>query len=175
MTWTRSPASFAGLVALPLAAVALAGCGGSSTASVSAALPKTASGRPATIGLAKTGLGTMLVNSKGRSVYVFQKDSGTKSACFGACATNWPPVRASGIPTVGSGLKSSLVAVSKRSDGSSQVTYDGHPLYLFAGDHSAGSTSGQRVNAFGGAWYALSPAGTAITSSPSSSGGGYGY
>ena len=176
MTFTRTATFLASLAALPLAAFALAGCGGGGSGSASAALPKTASGSPATVGVASSALGQILVNSKGLSLYVFGKDSGSKSACVGACATNWPPLRASGKPTVGGGLKSSLVGTSSRPDGTSQVTYNGHPLYLFASDSSAGQTGGQGVNAFGGVWYVLSPAGNQITSTPTpNSGGGNGY
>jgi predicted lipoprotein with Yx(FWY)xxD motif len=176
MTYTRSATFLASLAALAFAAVALAGCGSGGTSA--SALPKTASGRPATIGVASSGLGNIVVNSKGRSLYVFGKDSGSKSACLGACSANWPPLRADGKPTIGSGLKSSLVGLSRRSDGASQVTYNGHPVYLFVGDKSAGQTSGQGVNAFGGVWYVLSPAGNKITTTSSSgggSGGGFGY
>ena len=86
-------------------------------------------------------------------------------------------MRATGKPSVGSGLTASKVGTTKRSDGKPQVTYNGHPLYRFAGDQKAGDTSGQGVNAFGGIWYALSPAGTTVTGSGSgsSTGGGNGY
>jgi predicted lipoprotein with Yx(FWY)xxD motif len=175
MTRNASVSLLATVVALPLAAVALAGCG-SGGSNASAALPKTASGSPATVGVVNNGLGNILVNSQGRTLYLFKKDVGTKSSCLGACAANWPPLRASGKLTVGTGLKASLLGTTKRSDGKPQVTYNGHPLYRFGGDTSAGQTSGQGVNAFGGLWYVLSSAGNQITSAPSSGGGGgYGY
>ena len=174
MTLKRSATFLASLAALPLAAFALAGCGGGSSDSASVTLPKTTSGRPATLGVSNSGLGQILVNSTGRSLYLFEKDTGSTSTCLGACATNWPPLRANGKPTIGSGLKSSLVGTSTRSDGSSQVTYNGHPLYLFADDESAGETSGQGVNAFGGLWYLLSASGSEITTAPNLGGGGGG-
>jgi predicted lipoprotein with Yx(FWY)xxD motif len=97
------------LAALPLAALALSGCGGGGgSANASPPAPRTSSGRPATVGVANTGLGKILVNSKGRTLYLFQKDSGTTSACEGACATNWPPLRSTGAPTVGSGADASF-------------------------------------------------------------------
>jgi predicted lipoprotein with Yx(FWY)xxD motif len=108
-------------------------------------------------------------------VYLFQKDTGTKSTCTGACAAAWPPVRATGKATVGAGLSAAKVGTTPRSDGKPQLTYNGHPLYLYAADAKAGATNGQGVNAFGALWYVLSPAGSAITSSggsSSSSGGG---
>jgi predicted lipoprotein with Yx(FWY)xxD motif len=167
--------------AVPLLALA-AGCGGSGGGSPAAAVkpPKTASGHAATVGVASGSLGKFLVDSKGRTLYLFKKDQGTKSACSGACATNWPPLQASGKPTVGSGAQASMVSTTKRSDGSRQVTYNGHPLYLFQADQHAGDTTGQGVNAFGAAWYVVSPAGSAITAKPSASnssnsGGGNGY
>ncbi|MDQ1520153.1 MAG: hypothetical protein QOI55_1226, partial [Actinomycetota bacterium] len=107
------------------------------------------------------------------TVYLFGADKGTKSACSGACAVNWPPLVASGTPTAGSGAKASLVGTSTRSDGKKQVTYNGHPVYLFARDQKAGDTNGQGVNAFGGSWFALTPAGSQASGSGSGSGSGY--
>ena len=97
----------------------------------------------------------------------------TKSTCTGACAIEWPPLRAPGKPTVGGGANASVVATSARSDGKPQVTYNGHPLYLFSADQKAGDTNGQGVNAFGGLWYVLSSSGNQITTS-AGSGGGFG-
>jgi predicted lipoprotein with Yx(FWY)xxD motif len=160
--------------AVPLAAVVLAGCGGASSGS--AASPTTANGRPATVGIASDGnLGKILVDSQGRTLYLFQKDDGTKSACYSACATAWPPLRASGKPTIGGGAEASLVATAARSDGKPQVTYGGHPLYLYQGDQRPGDTNGQGLTAFGGGWFTLSPAGKQVADKPSSSGGGNGY
>ena len=158
--------------AVPLAVLALAGCGGHATGSG----PTTANGRPATVGVADDGsLGKILVDSQGRTLYLFQKDSGTKSACSGACASAWPPLRASGKPTAGSGAKASLLGTTPRSDGKPQVTYNGHPLYGYQGDSKAGDTNGQGINGFGAPWYVLSPTGNEITAASSSSGGGSGY
>jgi predicted lipoprotein with Yx(FWY)xxD motif len=164
----------AGLATLPLAAAALAGCGGGGgSASASPAHPKTASGHTATVGIANSGLGKILVNAQGRTLYLFQKDRGARSACSGACARNWPPLHATGKPATGSGADASLLGTTMRSDGTSQVSYNGHPLYLFSGDSNAGDTSGEGLNAFGGSWYALSAAGNQVVRTPSSSGGGY--
>ena len=120
---------------------------------------RTADGSSATVNGATTGLGATLVNSHGLTIYLFKKDTGTKSACSGACASAWPPVRTSGKPTVGGGAKASLVGTAKRSDGKPQVTYNGHPLYLFQGDKKPGDTNGQGITAFGAAWFGVSPAG----------------
>jgi predicted lipoprotein with Yx(FWY)xxD motif len=164
-----------GLAAVPAAALAVAGCGGGGGATAASAAPKTSSGHAATVGVASTGLGRILVDSKGRTVYLFKRDAGTKSACFGACAGAWPPVRASGTPTVAGGAKASLVGTTRRSDGAPQVTYSGHPLYLFSGDQEPGQTTGQGVKAFGAAWFAVSAAGSQVSGASSSSGGGGGY
>jgi predicted lipoprotein with Yx(FWY)xxD motif len=163
---SSAPVTFlATLVALLVAVVALAGCGGGGSASP--APPKTAGGRAATLGVGSVGLGKILVDSRAHTLYLFKKDSGTTSSCFGACAANWPPLRARGTPTVGSGAKASLVATTVRSDGKAQVTYNGHPLYRFSGDEKAGDTNGEGVNAFGGNWYVVDPSGNKIVTSTS--------
>jgi predicted lipoprotein with Yx(FWY)xxD motif len=95
------------------------------------------------------------------------------STCTGTCAIEWPPLRATGNPTVGGGATASIVATSARSDGKPQVTYNGHPLYLFSGDQKSGDTNGEGVNAFGGLWYALSSAGNQIVHMAPNSGIGY--
>jgi predicted lipoprotein with Yx(FWY)xxD motif len=177
MTHSKPITSLAAAVAIPLAALVVAGCGGGggSGASATAASPKTTSGRSATVGVAKTGLGKILVDSKGRTIYLFKKDQGAKSVCTGVCANDWPPVRASGKPTVGGGTNASMVAITRRSDGARQVTYHGHPLYLYEGDHKPGETNGQGLTAFGAGWYALTSAGNQVSGRASSSGGVSGY
>src|SRR4051812_27406599 len=122
----------AALAAVALAALAFAGCGGNDddgNATASSPPPKTTSGGSATVGVGSTSLGHFLVDSQGRTIYLFQKDTGTKSTCFGACATSWPPVRVSGKPTAGSGVNASMLGTTPRSDGKAQVTYNDHPLY----------------------------------------------
>jgi predicted lipoprotein with Yx(FWY)xxD motif len=178
MTRSRPITFFAGAAVVPLVALAIAGCGnggGGGGATAATPPPKTSSGQPATVGVANSGLGKILVNSQGRTLYLFAKDSGTKSSCTGACASAWPPLRANGNATVGSGASASMVATTPRSDGKPQVTYNGHPLYLYQGDQQAGDTNGQGVTAFGGGWFAVSPAGNQVSGAASSSGGGGGY
>jgi predicted lipoprotein with Yx(FWY)xxD motif len=161
-----------------LAAVA-AGCGGGAATAASSAPPKTASGQAATVGISNTGIGQVLVNTQGRTLYLFKADQGTKSACTGACAAAWPPLLAKGKPTLGKGINASLVGTAMRPEGTTQVTFNGHPLYLFAHDQKAGETNGQGVSAFGAAWFALNSAGNQVSAQPSSSsssgGGGLGY
>ena len=153
---------------LPLLALVAAGCGsndGTSTA-------KAAGGSSATVSVASTGLGKILVDSHGDTLYLFAKDTGGKSTCSGECAAAWPPLRASGKPTAGGGAKASLLGTTPRSDGKPQVTYNGHPLYGFEGDSKPGDTTGQGSPAFGAPWYVLSASGNQITTQ---SGGGSGY
>ena len=170
MTRTRPIAFLSSAAVVPLMALAVAACGGSGGSAATAATPpKTTHATSATVSLANTGLGSILVDSPGRTLYLFEADSGTKSACSGACAAAWPPLLAHGKPTVGSGLNASLIGTAKRSNGAVQVTYNGHPLYLFVKDTAAGQTTGQGLTAFGAPWYALSAAGDANTTQPSSS------
>jgi predicted lipoprotein with Yx(FWY)xxD motif len=157
----------AAVVALAVLAVTVS-AGGASTSAVGVA-------KSHTVNVRGSSLGKILVNSKGRTLYLFKKDSRRKSACTGACAKAWPPLRANGKPTVGSGASASRVGTIRRSDGKPQVTYKGHPLYLFQGDTKAGDTNGQGLTAFGGSWFALSPAGNQVASHTSAPGGGGGY
>ena len=175
MTISRPIRLIAAAAVVPAVALVLAACGSSNdTATASNSPPATASGKPATLGVASNGsLGKVLVDSQGRTLYLFQKDSGTRSACTGACAASWPPLRDSRKPVAGSGASASMVTTAPRTDGSPQVVYNGHPLYLFSGDKNPGDANGQGVTAFGGAWYAVSPAGDMVKGSPSSSSGGY--
>ena len=174
MTRNR-PIGFLATAAASLVALAVAGCGSSNdnTSAAAPAMQRTGHSSP-TVSLASTPLGKILVDSQGRTLYLWQKDAGTKSACSGACAAAWPPLRVAGKPTVGAGLAAAKIGTTARSDGKRQVTYNGHPLYGFAGDTKAGQTSGQGSTGFGAPWYVLSASGNAITAAPSSSGGGNG-
>ena len=173
-----SRGSLIGLALVPL--VALAACG-SDDGGASAAPTSASSGNgqtAATVDVADNTLGPILTDQQGHTLYLFAKDSSTTSMCTDACAAAWPPLRSDAQPTVaGSGTDPSLIGTAPRSDGSPQVTYNGHPLYLFTGDQNAGDANGQGVNAFGATWYTLSPAGDEITASASntgsSSGSGY--
>ena len=123
------------------------------------------------VSTAKTSLGRILVDSRGRTLYLFQKDRSGKSACSGQCAAFWPPLITTGRPRVASGAKASLVGTTRRADGRLQVTYNHHPLYRFAKDTTKGQTKGENLTAFGAAWYAVSPAGVKVVKH----GGGGGY
>jgi predicted lipoprotein with Yx(FWY)xxD motif len=107
--------------------------------------------------------GTFLTDGSGRAVYMFAKDGTDKSACDGACASAWPPVTTTGSPAASGGAQSSDLGTLTRSNGVKQVTYDGHALYYFAGDSSAGQTNGQGVDGFGAKWWLVAPSGAIIT------------
>jgi predicted lipoprotein with Yx(FWY)xxD motif len=164
----RRPITFLATAAvIPLTALAVAACGGSGGAATASPAPApSTSQQTATLRVANSRLGSILVNSNGRTLYLFKADIGTKTACTGACATAWPPLRATGKPTAGTGLTASKLGTTTRSDGTQQVTYNGHPLYLFVKDQKPSQTTGQGVTAFGAAWFAVSPAGNQISSGP---------
>jgi predicted lipoprotein with Yx(FWY)xxD motif len=171
MTRSRPINFLAGAALMPLVALAVAACGGGGAATA-ASPPKTSSGASATVGVANSSLGSILVDSTGRTLYLFKADVGAKSACSGACATAWPPLLATVTPTAGTGLTASKLRTITRSDGKQQVTYNGHPVYLFIKDKKPGQTTGQGVTAFGAAWFALTPSGNQASAPASSSGGG---
>ena len=175
----------AGLAAL---ALALTACASSSSSS---STPATATAAPAAAGssaAASTSSGTtvnmttingtaVLTNSAGKTLYWFAPDTSTTSKCTGSCATYWPPV--TGPVTAGSGVTGTLGTIT-RSDGTTQATYDGHPLYTYVGDTAAGQAKGNGLNLSGGLWYEMTvsgakPAVHASSTSTSTSGGGYGY
>jgi predicted lipoprotein with Yx(FWY)xxD motif len=109
---------------------------------------------------AKVGdLGTIIVNSAGLTLYDFHKDKGGTSACYGACAGAWPPLLTEGEPKAEAGAMASQLGTTKRKDGSVQVTYNGWPLYTYAGDKAPGEANGNDIDQFGAEWYALQPNG----------------
>jgi predicted lipoprotein with Yx(FWY)xxD motif len=176
MTRTKPLSLLLAFAAVALVAVVVAGCGGGGDQATAASGGSNMAGGSSTIGVSDVGsLGKVLVDSQGRSVYLFEKDSGPKSTCSGACAVEWPPVTTSGKPSAGSGVSASMLGTTKRSDGSTQVTYNGHPLYRFTGDMKSGDATGENVDAFGAEWYVLSSAGHKVVGKATGSGGGYAY
>ncbi|MCW2933297.1 MAG: hypothetical protein JWM19_4259 [Actinomycetia bacterium] len=117
---------------------------------------------------ASSSAGSFLTDGSGRAVYHWMKDTGDMSNCSGACAGAWPPVTASGTVTASGGAKTSDLGTITRSDGTKQVTYDGHPLYYFAGDSGAGTASGQGSDGFGAKWWLVAPTGSDVTASVTS-------
>jgi predicted lipoprotein with Yx(FWY)xxD motif len=163
------------LPATAAAAAVVAACSSSGTPSgTPASGGSSAHVAAAAIGLktVKVGGATVLTNAKGFTLYSFAPDTSTTSKCNGTCAQNWPPVK----PATASGVKGAFATI-KRSDGSAQLTFHGHPLYTFVGDKSPGQASGNGINAFGGLWHEATASGTAAPAgnSSSSGGGGYGY
>jgi predicted lipoprotein with Yx(FWY)xxD motif len=132
----------------------------------------------ALVGLRKTKLGPVLVDARGRTLYLFEKDRKGKSACETACVTYWPPLVSRATPRAGKGVHRSMLGLTRRQDGRRQVTYAGHPLYSFVGDKTAGQTSGEGLTNFGAEWYALAASGRSVKPTQPSSGGygsgGYG-
>jgi predicted lipoprotein with Yx(FWY)xxD motif len=121
------------------------------------------SGTAAKVGVRSTKLGKVLVNGKGVTLYLFMKDKNGKSACTGSCATAWPPLLTSGRAHVGGSASAAKLGTTRRSDGTTQVTYNGHPLYTFIKDNNKpGSTAGEGIEAFGAEWYVLGPNGKKI-------------
>jgi predicted lipoprotein with Yx(FWY)xxD motif len=160
-----------------LAALAVAGCGSSSSSSSSGeggygsgeestgttnASSQEAGGGAATLAVKDVGgdAGTVLVDSKGFTLYYFEKDKkGGSSTCYGACAGGWPPLTTEGAPKGMSGVQASKLGTTKRSDGTMQVTYAGWPLYTYVADTKPGEDNGTDVKAFGASWYPLHPNG----------------
>jgi predicted lipoprotein with Yx(FWY)xxD motif len=170
MTRSKPITFLAGAAVIPLAALAVAACGGGGAATAAsppvASNTTTAPTQTASVRVANTRLGRILVDSAGRTLYLFKADSGTSSTCTGACAIAWPPLRTSATPAVAGSANAALVGSISRSDGARQVTYNGHPLYTFVKDHKPGDVNGQGLTAFGAAWFAVSPTGNQISSQP---------
>lgn len=169
---TRTAYAFGLLVAL--LALVVAGCGGggdsSSESSATSGGAGTTESSPETGGAVLTsasvsGLGSVLVDPEGLTVYEFAKDQGTTSSCYGACEEAWPPVITTGEPTAGEGASASELGTTERKDGTLQVTYAGHPLYTFVEDKAPGEANGNGSEAFGGMWWALDESGAMVEGS----------
>ena len=175
----------AGLAAL---ALALSACASSSSSSPAASTPAAGAGSSApassaggsTLSMTTINGTAVVTNSKGMTLYWFVPDTSTTSKCTGSCSTYWPPV--TGTVTAGTGVTGTLGTIT-RPDGTTQATYDGHPLYTYVGDTAPGQAKGNGLNLSGGLWYEMTvsgakPAaatGTSTGSSSSTGGGGYGY
>jgi predicted lipoprotein with Yx(FWY)xxD motif len=158
-------------------AVALAAAGVAAAAAVTHQSAGSSAASNATAGrvtLHQTKVGKVLATSSGRTLYLFMADKHGKSACYGKCATNWPPLMKKGNVSASAGVKAALLGTTARKTGGLQVTYKGHPLYLFKLDHGAGQIAGQGLNFFGGKWYVVSSAGSPNKAAPPAGGGGTG-
>ena len=150
------------------AALIAAGCGGSESGGAygggetergSAAASNSATSGAVVSAAMTPELGKVLVDSQGHTLYVFQKDMGGRSSCYGGCEQVWPPLTGEGAPQAGEGAMAGRLGTSPRRDGSVQVTYAGHPLYTYVEDSKPGDTNGNGFNSFGGLWHALKPSG----------------
>jgi predicted lipoprotein with Yx(FWY)xxD motif len=158
---------------IPIAAIAaiavvviIAVSGGTSknaTSTAAAGAQPAAAGANSTIGTTSGKLGTYLVDAKGRTLYLFEADKPNMSTCSSACLNIWPALSANGrAPVAKGGVQSAKLGVTKAGNGKSIVTYNGHPLYYYAGDQKAGDTTGQGLDQFGAGWYVVTPAGSKI-------------
>jgi predicted lipoprotein with Yx(FWY)xxD motif len=178
----RKILSAAGLAALALALSACASSASSSSSTPATTAPAAggSSASGSTVNMTTINGIAVVTNSSGKTLYWFVPDTSTASKCTGSCATYWPPV--TGPVTAGSGVTGTLGTIT-RSDGTTQATYDGHPLYTYVGDTAAGQAKGNGLNLSGGLWYEMTvsgakPAVGTSASTPSAStggGGGYGY
>jgi predicted lipoprotein with Yx(FWY)xxD motif len=165
---TTMKRSLAIAVAPAAPAALVAGCGGGSQSGTASAGPAYGAAAPAskpaaaTVATAHTRLGTVLVDGQGRTLYLFEKDKGAASRCYGACASVWPPLTTEAKAVAGGGIATPKLGSSKRTNGKTAVTYGGHPLYTYAGDAKPGDVKGQGLDQFGAEWYALAPSGHKI-------------
>jgi predicted lipoprotein with Yx(FWY)xxD motif len=168
----KRPRMLLALLAAAAAAAVLAACSSGTSSSGSGgsngSSPAAASG---TLKTAKIGSATVLTNAKGFTLYSFAPDTSTKSNCNGSCVTYWPPVKGA---VSASGVKGTFGTI-KRSDGSIQATFDGHPLYTYVGDTAPGQAKGNGLNLSGGVWHEITTSGSAATTSSSGGSGGGGY
>jgi len=170
-----SPPIMVGLVALATLILVLAASGRSNAAPLKGTRVTTT----------RSNLGPILADSSGRTLYLFERDKHGMSACTGSCASYWPPLLTKGAPVATTGVKTTLLGTAKRTDGTLQVTYAGHPLYTFKLDAKPGQAKGEGTSFFGGSWYVLDATGARVekaaagagapSSAANTGGGGYGY
>lgn len=168
----RGHRASATLASLLMAGSLLAGCASAKKASPAASPPVTAAAAsspattahgPVTVTTRSGSLGSYLTDGSGRALYLFAADPAGRSSCSGACAQYWPPLTAAGTPRAQGAVQARLLSTIARSDGSRQVSYDGHPLYYFVRDSAPGSVTGEGNDGFGAKWWLVSPSGQAIT------------
>ena len=162
----------AGLAAAVLAVAACASSSSSTSSAAPSGTPAAGASSASTVLEMSVGGTEVLTNSAGFTLYWFAPDTSTTSKCTGSCATYWPPLK--GPVSAGSGVSGTLGVIT-RPDGTMQATYDGHPLYTYAGDTSPGQNKGNGLNVSGGAWHEVTVSGAAPASGTTSSHGGYGY
>jgi predicted lipoprotein with Yx(FWY)xxD motif len=151
----RRLVALAAVVLVAAAVIIISASGGGSKQSASATSRSSGNGTPASVALRKSSLGSILVDSRGRTLYLFEADKSGTSACSGGCAAVWPPLMAAGKLHAGPGVQAAKLDTIARSGGGRQVSYNGHPLYTYAADAKAGDTTGQGLDQFGAEWYVL--------------------
>ena len=156
------PPTIVGGAAIAAIALVTAACGTGGYSKPAGAAGTTPATAAASVSVAKASLGQLLVDGSGRTLYLFEGDKGNVSTCNDACAQAWPPLLTHGGPSAGSGATAAELGTTTRADGTTEVTYHGHPLYTYVADTKAGDTNGQGLNQFGAKWYVLSPAGDKI-------------
>lgn len=164
------------LVALVLLIAACGDGGGDTSAAPTGPTSSTSSTSDpeeteATVAVRQTPLGAVLADPDGMTLYLFTRDERGEPTCSGGCAELWPPLTVEGDPAAGEGVDAALLGVVARGDGSRQVTYDGHPLYLYEPDEAPGDVKGHGVN---DVWFAVSPNGSAAGEQRAEP-GAYGY
>ncbi len=161
-----------GMVAVALLVAACGSAAKSASTAVGANASDVSSSGALTIGTAHGSAGSYLVGAGNRAIYLWMADGKNMSHCSGACASIWPPVTSHAGPHAGAGVQAGMLGTITGAGGVKQVTYDGHPLYYYAGDSHAGSTTGQGSNGFGAKWWLVSTSGRAITvhNTPSAAG-----
>jgi predicted lipoprotein with Yx(FWY)xxD motif len=169
-SWRTARFRISSGLALATVAVVVAACGSSNTNSSASSAAKGASSNTASVSTASGADGKYLVGPSGRALYLWVADPSGKSVCAGACAKFWPPLLTKSAPSAAGGVTAGHLGTITRSNGSTQVTYDGHPLYYFALDTSSGSVKGQGSDNFGAKWWLVAPSGTAITKSAAAAG-----
>ncbi len=177
MSRTRLPLAVGIVMIAAIVAVIITVSGGSTSNAKLTAPPGSA------ISLKQTALGRTLVDSNGRTLYLFAGDTRDLSTLSQAGQAVWPPFTTTTKPQALGGAVASQVSTIKKVNGRAQIAYNGHPLYYYVGDHNPGQTTGQGLNQFGALWYVVAPSGSAITAAPSSpapsstsnGGSSYGY
>jgi predicted lipoprotein with Yx(FWY)xxD motif len=147
---------------IALLPIILAACGSAASNYGGPSSQSNSASGTATLSTRGSSLGQILVDATGKTLYIFEADRGTQSACSAACAQVWPPLTTAGAPNASGSAKSSLIGTTPRTDGRTQVTYAGHPVYTYVNDANPGDTNGEGSNDFGAGWDALTPAGDKI-------------
>lgn len=168
--------SWIGAVGVFATALSLGGCsngGEKPSQETSATAEQSAPKGAAAVAVDSGKLGRTLVDGKGRTLYLFEADKTEKSTCSGGCAKAWPPLLTKGKPKAGKGVKAGLLGSTTRKGGKKEVTYNGHPLYLFEGDATPGDTNGQGLDQFGAKWFVLDAHGNEVEKKPKKPNSGY--